>query len=57
MEPKELDDKDIDEGQVVLEAEVCNGANLTLCMTISHPDLDPERHPPMCQVCLSYKLR
>ena len=57
MEPKELDDKDIDEGQVVLEAEACNGANLTLCMTISHPDLDPERHPAMCQVCLPYKLR
>ena len=49
---KELEDEDLFGGQVVIEASVCNGANLELCVNISHPELDPERHQPICEVSL-----
>ena len=50
---KELNDEDLSEGQVVLEAAVLNGTNLKLCMNISHPDINIKLHPQICQVCLS----
>ena len=49
---EELEDEDLFGGQVVLEASVCHGANLELCVNISHPELDPERHQPICEVSL-----
>ena len=46
---------DISEGpdSFVIKEGVCDGANLKLCMKISHDELRPDRHPPICKVCFS----